>query len=109
MGASYQGADKYPKHAAQQKTPPIPCRTGGPLMNRASGRLVREYYGTRNPIVRLGRLDSDVFYRRADVLPLLTADDWRERGRMVRSREKPLALRSAEPIGVYADWQTEPQ
>lgn len=41
------------------KNPPIPCRTGGPLMNRASsGRLVREYYDTRNRIVRPIRLSN---------------------------------------------------
>jgi hypothetical protein len=55
----------------------------------------------------VGRYDGNLFYRRADVSNLLSEEQWRERGRKIKAGEKPLAQRGAEPLGVYADWQSE--
>jgi hypothetical protein len=53
-----------------------------------------------------GRFNGNLFYIRRDVSALLTADQWREQGLKIKAGENPLAHRGAEPLGVYADWQT---
>jgi hypothetical protein len=53
-----------------------------------------------------GSFNGNLFYSRRDVSALLTADQLRQQGRKIKAGAKPLAHRGAEPIGVYADWQT---
>jgi hypothetical protein len=65
------------------------------------------YFAPRPGAQPSGRLDGHVFYHRADVSNLLTADDWRERRRKVKAGEAPLAHRGLERIGVFAEWQTD--
>ena len=55
----------------------------------------------------VGSFDGNLFYSRRDTSALLTADQWREQGRKIKAGENPLAHRGAEPLSVYADWQTE--
>ena len=55
----------------------------------------------------VGRFDGNLFFHRADVSNLLSAEQWQERGRKLKPGEKPLAHRGTEPLAVYADWQTE--
>jgi hypothetical protein len=65
------------------------------------------YFAPRPGAQPSGGFNGHVFYRRADVSELLTADDWRKRRRAVKAGEEPVAHRGLFPIGVYADWQTE--
>ena len=55
----------------------------------------------------VGRFDDNLFYRRADVSTLLTADQWRNRGQKLKAGEMLIANRGADSIGVYAEWQLE--
>ena len=65
------------------------------------------YFAPRPGARPVGGFNGRVFYRRADLSALLTADDWRERRRKIKAGEKPLTHRGLDPNGVYADWQME--
>jgi hypothetical protein len=54
-----------------------------------------------------GSFNGNFFYSRRDVSTLLTADQWRRQGRTIKAEAKPITHRGLDPLGVYADWQTE--
>ena len=66
------------------------------------------YFAPRPGKKPVGSFNGGLFFARTDVSELRPATDWRRDGRTIKAGEKPLMKRgSIDPIGVYADWQTE--
>jgi hypothetical protein len=56
----------------------------------------------------IGSWNGSQFFNRRDVSELLPADEWKSQGRKIKAGEKPISHRGlVDPLGVYADWQTE--
>jgi hypothetical protein len=66
------------------------------------------FFAPRQGSKPIGSMNGWRYYCRQDVSELRTRRDWERDGRTIKAGEKPLVKRrEVDPVGVYADWQTE--